>query len=189
MKRYFFAALSLGALSGCSTYAIPNYSISADTVAMLKANVPGKVGLGEFTSAPNINGDITCRAVGPVKTPDGESYAQYLRNAFRSELIIAERYDARSPISLTGSLDNFTFDSNAGFWTVGLTVASSNGNSLRVEQKHAYATSFYGETACNQTAQAGMGAVQKTIGAVVTSPQFPTLLRLPTPAVGLSSQP
>ena len=38
MKRLFCAAVALGILSGCSTYAIPNYSISAGTVANLRAH-------------------------------------------------------------------------------------------------------------------------------------------------------
>jgi len=177
MKRLLFAAGLLAALSGCSTYAIPNYSISADTVADLRTKVPGKVALGDFKSAEGITGDIMCRGVGPVKTPEGEPYAQYIRNALRSELIMAERYDEASPMLLTGNLDTFTFSSNSGNWTVGLTVASSNGKSLRVEQQHDFTTSFFGETACNQTAQAGMGAVQKTIGAVVRDPAFPSLVR------------
>jgi len=58
-----------------------------------------------------------------------------------------------------------------------LTVTSSNGQSLSVSEEYKYASSYYGETACNQTAQALMPAVQNVVGKVVRHPNFPALLR------------
>ncbi|CAG9250964.1 hypothetical protein PCAR4_290075 [Paraburkholderia caribensis] len=65
-----------------------------------------------------------------------------------------------------------------GTWNPGLTVNSSNGHSVSVaEEAYSYNSSYFGETACNQTVQALMPAVQDLIAKLVHSPEFPTLLQ------------
>jgi hypothetical protein len=66
--------LAITVLSGCSTYAAFRYSISADTVATLRGLRGQSVRVGDFTAAQPGRTEITCRAVGPIKTPDGESF-------------------------------------------------------------------------------------------------------------------
>ena len=61
-------------------------------------------------------------------------------------------------------------------WNLGLTVLSSNGKSITVIENYKFTSSFFGETACNQTAQALMPAVQNLIGKLTRSPQFINLL-------------
>ncbi|TKR55348.1 hypothetical protein D7I39_11040 [Allopusillimonas ginsengisoli] len=182
MKKMMVILLTLG-LAGCSTYAVPRYSVSTDTVAALRAVGDVQVEVGEFLSAkptgPNDRpGEIMCRGVGPIKTPDGESYAEYVRKALISELIIANIYSKEAPIELTGSITALDFESMGGSWTVGLELRSSNGKSVAITNTYKYQSSFYGETACNQTAQAGLGAIQDAIRAAVTHKDFPALLEL-----------
>jgi hypothetical protein len=76
------------------------------------------------------------------------------------EFKISEVYSSSAPVTLTGNLDSIDFSSNSGTWNLVLTVNSSNGNALYVSENYSYTTSFYGETACNQTAQAFMPTVQ-----------------------------
>ena len=118
-----------------------------------------------------------CRGVGPIKTPDGQTFENFIKKAFVDELKIAESYSASSSITLTGNLDAIDFSSNSGTWNLALTVNSSNGNSISVSENYSYTTSFYGETACNQTAQALMPAVQNLIGKVVQNTQFAQLIK------------
>lgn len=47
---------------------------------------------------------------------------------------------------------------------------------MSVSENYAYTSSFYGETACNQTAQAFMPAVQNLVGKIVRSPEFVALI-------------
>ncbi|WP_336974488.1 hypothetical protein AB6N01_03340 [Alcaligenes nematophilus] len=180
MKTIAVLALST-VLVGCSTYAVPRYSISTDTVVALRAVGDVKASVGDFRNDSPTNkdsqpGEIMCRAVGPIKTPDGESYADYVRKALISELIIANIYEKESTLELTGRLTTLDFDSMGGTWTVGMELSSSNGKSIAVNNTHKYTSSFYGETACNQTAQAGLGAIQDAIRALVTHADFKTLL-------------
>lgn len=180
MKRLCVAVVALG-LVGCSTYAVPRYTVSTDTVVALRAVGDVKVDVGEFsaTKVPGPNdrpGEIMCRGVGPVKTPDGETYEEYIRKALISELIIADIYAKGAQIELTGKITKLDFESMGGSWTVSMEIQSSNGKSVAITDTYKFQSSFYGETACNQTAQAGLGAIQDVIRALVTHKDFASLL-------------
>ena len=163
-------------ISGCSTYAADRYSICVDNVTTLKTLKGKQISVGPFTSTKPGLTEIMCRGVGPVKTPDGETYENYIRKAFIDELKLAELYSDSAPVILTGNLDSVDFSSNSGNWTIAITIKSSNGKFITVSENYAYTTSFYGETACNQTAQALMPAVQDVISKIVTHQSFPSLL-------------
>ena len=137
------------------------------------------VNVGQFTAAKPDRTEITCRAVGPTKTPDGESFEEYIRKAFIADLDIAEVYSAAAPVTLTGRLDAIDFSSGLtdAAWDIALTISSSNGKSLSVDNHYSFAGNFVGEVACNQTAQALMPAVQDLIGKMITHPDFAALLR------------
>lgn len=178
--KLVFALLATAALAGCSTYAVPRYSISADNVTALKAVAVNGISVGAFSQAPIANqspNEIMCRGVGPIKTPDGEPFAEFVKNALVSELKIAGVYAPTAPIQLTGRLDSIDFSSMSGAWDLALTVTSSNGRSLSVAEKYPFTSSYFGETACNQTAQALMPAVQDLIAKLVHAPGFSTLIK------------
>jgi hypothetical protein len=162
-------------VSGCSTYAVSRYSVSVENVTGLRKLNGQTINVGPFTAKGEAS-SIGCRAVGPIKTPDGEPFSQYVRKAFISELTMAEVYSAAAAVTLTGTLDHLDFSSTSGAWQMGLTVSSSNGKSLHVEESYDFSSSFFGETACNQTAQAFMPGVQDLIGKLVRDPGFKTLL-------------
>lgn len=167
--RVGLLAASLFGVAGCSTLAVPKYAVSADTVIALRA-LDSKVAVGPFASDGTAS--ITCRLMGPIKTPDGEPFADYLRGALRSELVVADRYDPTAAIKLTGRLHDVTFDSAAGEWRISLSIDSTNRRTIRVDQRYAFTTSFVGEHACIEAAKAGMGAAQQVIHSVVTDPMF-----------------
>jgi hypothetical protein len=176
MNRLLVLLVAVSALSGCSTYAAHRYSISADNVTALR-HLGGKtLNVGPFVSTPPGVKEITCRAVGPIKTPDGEPFSDFVRKALIDELKIANAYAANAPVTLTGTLNRIDFDSANGSWDLSLIVLSSNGKSMTVTERYTYTTSYYGETACNQTAQALMPAVQNLIGKLVRTPEFNALV-------------
>ncbi len=165
-------------LSGCSTYSASRYSISADNVTKLRAYSGTKFSVGEFTSSIPSKSEIMCRGVGPIKTPDGENFEQFVRKAFIDELQMAEVYFKDGAIILTGNLNSIDFSSNSGNWDISLSVTSSNGKSLDVSENYSYDTSFYGETACNQTAHALMPAVQNLISKLINHDSFASLIEV-----------
>lgn len=174
LRLTIFSILAL-IITGCSTYATDRYSPETETVVELRDMKMRPISVGAFdSSSPRTS--ISCRAVGPIETPDGETYAEFLRAAFEDELLLAEKYDENSPIKIKGQVEEFTFSSVQGIWKIDLTLESSNGNAMEVNEVYDYETSFYGETACNQTAQALVPAVQNLVKTAVRSDEFSKLV-------------
>jgi hypothetical protein len=163
-------------LGACSTYAAQRYSVNADTVVALRQFAGHAVSVGAFTSTPPGENVITCRAVGPIKTPDGEPFSEFVRKALVAEMKIAGIYADNAATVLTGSLDAIDFSTMSGNWRLSLTLVSSNGHSLSQTENYSFSSSYVGETACNQTAQALMPAVQDLIARTVNDPAFRTLI-------------
>lgn len=170
-------ALLVGGLlsTGCSTYAATRYASSADNLTALRPLKGQALNVGEFKSAGEARNEIMCRARGPIKTPDGESFATYVRRALIAELQYADVYSTGAPVTLSGTLDEVDFSSTAGAWELALTVKSSNGRSLSVSQKYGFTPSISAETSCEQAAQALMPAVQDLIKQLVSHAEFGAL--------------
>jgi hypothetical protein len=88
---------------------------------------------------------------------------------------MAGAYSETSTTQITGVLNKIDFSSASGVWNLDLTLASGK-RSLPVSEAYSFTSSFYGETACNQTAQALMPAVQDLIGKAVQQPGFNAML-------------
>ncbi len=177
LKKIALASLVAMTVSGCSTYSVNRYAVSVDNISALKNIKDTKINIGEFNAAGESKTSIMCRGVGPIKTPDGQSFEGFIRKALVDELTMAEIHDTNSPITLTGTLDSIDFNSASGSWDIAVTINSSNGQSMSVTESYSYTSSFYGETACNQTAQALMPAVQNLIGKVVRNDKFSALVQ------------
>lgn len=176
MKKLIVPFFIIILASGCSTYSASRYAISADNVVALRSLNGKTINIGAFSASVPGQKEIMCRGVGPIKTPDGEPFAEFVRKALLDELKLANSYSPSAPMTITGNLDAVDFSSNSGNWNLALTVKASNGKSMSVSENYAYTSSFYGETACNQTAQAFMPAVQNLVGKVVRSPEFVVLI-------------
>ncbi|RUO18522.1 hypothetical protein CWE08_11435 [Aliidiomarina iranensis] len=177
LRNLCLISLVVLAASGCSTYSVNRYAVSVDNISSLKTMVNSKINVGDFNAAGESRTSITCRGVGPIKTPDGDSFESFIRKAFVDELKMAEAFDTDAPVTLTGTLDSIDFSSTSGSWDIAMTINSSNGESLSVSESYSFTSSFYGETACNQTAQALMPAVQNLIGKIVRDENFPELVK------------
>jgi hypothetical protein len=175
----FADPLGLGRLAGCSTYAAQRYSIAPTNIVGLRTFRGQQVNVGPFTALKPGRSEITCRAVGPIKTPDGEPFEEFIRKAFIADLSIAEVYSTAAPVTLTGRLDAIDFSSGMtdAAWDIAMTLSSSNGKSLLTDNHYSFSENFVGEVACNQTAQALMPAVQDLIGKIIAHPDFADLLR------------
>jgi len=178
MRFWLGSLLAVALLTGCSSYAVPRYGVSVTNATALKqTGAAAPISVGKFTATGESKKDITCRAVGPIKTLDERPFEEYLRKALIDELQVAGIYAESAPIVLTGNLDQIDFSSQAGKWTLAMTVKSTNGRTLTVANSHDYDTSFIGEKACALTAQAFPPAVQTLIGKLVHHPDFAGLLK------------
>ena len=176
MKKLIILLSLVLVVSGCSTYASSRYSVSVDNVVALRTLNGKTINIGPFTSSTPGQSEIMCRAVGPIKTPDGEPFSEFIRKAFVDELKMANAFSTSSPITLTANLDSIDFTSMSGAWNLVLTVKSSNGKSMVATEAYNFTSSYYGETGCNQTAQALMPAVQNLVGKIVRSNEFLALV-------------
>lgn len=169
------ASLLFLILSGCATYAVDRYSNSADTVNELKNYQGAGVSVGAFTATTPARNSLMCRAVGPVKTPDGEPFENFLRNALIAELKLADVYLENGGVAITANLDKIQFDSFSGTWDIGLQLKSAAGDDFSVAETYHYTTSIIAYAACGQTAQAMMPAVQNLISKIVKHQRFARL--------------
>ena len=99
---------------GCFTYAASRYAVSVDNVSALRALGKPQINVGPFTATPPGRREITCRAVGPIKTPDGDTFEDYVRKAFVDDLRLAESFSATGPVTLTANLETIDFTSTSG---------------------------------------------------------------------------
>jgi hypothetical protein len=186
-----FATLSV-VLGGCSTYALPLYSPSGDTVMQLRKLPAAKVAVDAIAGEQANTRVISCRGFTPIQVPEGQSFGEYVRGALRAELQLAGLYDEASKLRLSGMLTQVDYSSGItdASWYLAMTVRSTNGASLVSSASYPFSGSFDGMVACNQTAQAGMGAVQRLVKSIVFSSRFRELLEQPTtPTVGQTSAP
>ncbi|MGO4307917.1 hypothetical protein [Cupriavidus sp. RAF12] len=178
MKRVLIAVSAL-CLAACSTYMPQRYSISADNNVALKSLSVGNINVGSFSGVKDFNG--MCRGAGPIAPPDSISFEAYVQKALADELKVAGMFDDKTPkVTLSGALTQLEFSSSraltGGSWDIGLVVSSSNGKKVSASEHYEFNSGFIADTACKQTAEAYLPAVQNLIGKVVKSPEFKSLV-------------
>jgi hypothetical protein len=91
---------------------------------------------------------------------------------------MAEVYATSAPVMLTGTVDCLDFSSGwtDAAWKIAMTLRSSNGRRISIAEEYKFAGSFEGYTACPQTAQAMMPAVQNLVQKAVQHPEFKQLM-------------
>lgn len=169
IRNLMFAALAL-LVAGCETYSAPRYGMSADNIVALRSLAPSRIAVGAFVEPLQFADG--CRAAGPITAADGMGFAAYIRKALIDELKIAAVYDERGPVTLTGSLDKLAFSSTVAWWDLTLTVRSSNGRSITVQEQYKFDGAFAAVTACKKVADAYFPAVQNLLQKLIGSPDF-----------------
>lgn len=178
IKKLAIVAI-LFSLTACSTYMPQRYSISADNNLALKAIGVGNISVGAFKGPMSF--DNACRGAGPIAPPDNMSFEAYIQKALADELKVAGMFDEKTPkVTLTGAVEQLRFSSSRGLtggeWDIGLRLSSSNGKSISALEHYEFNSGFVADTACKQTAEAYLPAVQNLIGKLIKSPEFKSLL-------------
>lgn len=164
-------------LTACAAYSSNRYSPSSNNTELLKTAGAKPVNIGNFTSTiPGLK-EIWCRGDARITTQDGEQFSDFIRNALQAELNAANAYSAEAPVTITGNIDEMDFSSNSGNWVISVTLKSSNGAILSLTENYKFNTSIDTRSACNQTAQAMVPAVQNLITRIIKSPKFAALTR------------
>ncbi len=183
MKKIFHGVLvmvAVMALSGCANK-VHDYSVSTNNLLALKSisKTANKVNLGEFTDSGRGERSTMCRLATPIGTPKGETFASYIQNALKKELIISDMFDENAKRVITANLDK-TYGSTVignAYWEFLITLKSSNGSSYQVKSRYDYESSFSAMSACSEMQRSFPLAVQKLIGDIVKNPKFVTLTK------------
>lgn len=180
-KTALLVSLAAVFLAGCSTTSTPvQYKASTRNVIQIEEYVRdtgAKVKTNEFTAAPGVESSPLCRANGPISLGSGKTPAEFIREAFQEELFLAKAYAGNAPVSIGGRIDKLSFSSiSPASWEIDMTLTSSNGHSLQVENSHRFDTSWDAWSACKNVADAFAPAVQGTLSKAVNDPRFKTLL-------------
>jgi len=167
-------------LAGCETPRVaPAYGQAADASAALRSLQVTGVGIGRF-EGPSTLGN--CRGLKPLALPDGMSPTQYVQSAFETELKAAGAWAGSDPrVKLTGNIETLAFSSTKlitmGEWTIALSLRSSNGHALRIQESLDFDSGFEAKEACQNTANAFAQLVQNLVGKSIRDPAFAELLK------------
>ena len=183
MKRFMLSILVFGLMAlftGCANK-VPAYAISTNNVVSLQglSKDNGKVNLNNFTDSGRDESKVMCRLVTPVGTASGETFASYIENAFKKELLVAGMFDPKSNITISANIDKLYGSTTLGnaYWEFTVTVKSSNGTSYTVHTRYDYESSYMGSSACSEMQRSFVPAVQKLIGDIVQNSKFVDLLK------------
>ena len=183
MKRYILSVLVLAVMAlftGCANK-VPAYAISTDNVVNLQglSKDNGQVNLNKFTDSGRDESKVMCRLATPIGTSSGETFASYIEDAFKKELLIAGMYSPKSDITISANIDKIYGSTIIGdaYWEFTVTVKSSNGTSYTVHTQYDYESSYLATSACSEMQRSFVPAVQKLIGDIVQNPKFIDLLK------------
>ncbi len=174
------ASLGIVMFSGCANK-VNDYSVSTENLLALK-NLSKKarpVNVGEFTDSGKKESAVMCRLSSPVGTPEGKTFASYIQDAFKKELVITNMYNPKAKNTITANLNNIsssTLPANT-YWAFDMTVKSSNGKSYNVKSRYDYESSYLASSACSEMQRSFPLAVQKLIHKIITDPRFPSLTK------------
>ena len=169
-----------GALAGgCSTYQVSPYALTVTNVQAFRALGSTKVKVAQFTGDETASKNGTgCRAVGPINTPSGRPFFDYIQGALSDELRVAGLYDDGASLIVKGRLTHLDLRSSTeksideGDWKLTLLITVGGEPTFTIEHKYKFESSFWGEKACALSAQAFMPAIQSLMRAIANHPTF-----------------
>lgn len=183
MKKLFHGIVGLVAimaLSGCANK-VHDYSVSTENLIALKSisKTSKKVNIGKFTDSGREERSVMCRLATPIGTPQGNTFASYIQNALKKELIISDMYSESGAATITANLDETYGSTTLGnaYWSFKMTLKSSNGQTYKVDSRYDYESSFSAMSACSEMQRSYPLAVQKLIGKIVKDPKFSSLTK------------
>jgi hypothetical protein len=180
MKRFIVGLLITAGLffTGCANK-VHEYSISANNVVALQGMSGTKVKLGEFTDSGRDEAKVMCRLATPIGTPNGETFASYLKDSLMKELVTAGMYDPKAETTISLNIDKMYGSTTIGnaYWEFDVTVKSSNGKSFKVHSRYDYESSFSAMSACSEMQRSFVLAVQQLNYDIITNPMFKELLK------------
>lgn len=170
--------------TGCSMMA-PQYTASLDNVQALKDAGTYTAKAGNFTSAsdPANANPIKIRG-SSLASPYQNSYANYLSEAIKQELQLAQRFSPDSTIEISGVLLKNDIDAtgfSVGFVTIEARFIVKKSGKIVYEQvksvRHEFPSAFAGAVAITRAVQEYEFGIRKLLASLYTDPSFISALK------------
>lgn len=177
MKRLLVIVLVVFALSACMRN-VDSYNSDPYIVSALSTYSGQKISVAEFESSLGEGGVNQCRGYSIITTPGEGGLVRYIQDAFISELELANAYSPDSPIVLKGKVTQISLSTlTGGEWIIKMTLMSNNGRSISAREQLHFKTNIVGQSACQVAGDTYFYAVQNLLRKLVSSPNFPNLLK------------
>ena len=185
LKRAGLILVMTNFVTGCVSYTLENYQVSSSNQIKMRQWKGREIGVGAFSYEKGDKTSFMCRDVGLIKLPEEQNFAAYFQEAVTAELKKSGLYSESSDLVITGVINQIDYKSEAedwgsslssGAWEISLTLVSSNGDSMKVENEYQFNTNWDARSACEKSAQAFIPAVQHLIYKAVASDGFAGLL-------------
>lgn len=152
-------------LSGCASYPVPRYSISAHNVQAFKA-LSKKIHVSSFTwSAKGTHDNFQCRAAGPIETSEKIKFEDYIKKAIEDEILLAEALSPKgTPLSI--AFNEMDVSTTSSVWTISSNVTFGNRTFTHVS-KTQFEGGFIADNACRNAANSFIAAVQDYTKALI----------------------
>ena len=155
-------------LTACAV-PFPVYTISSSNITSIRT-ARNTVELGDFTGSQV---SVSCR-LQPISPEGGRTFAQYIRNAFNDELIIAGQKPGLPKSKVTLQLKNIDVDCAMGqaSWILEADVTVENQNPYSIRTVRNFDGNFAGAVVANRAYQAFVPSVQQLIADIMGHPAF-----------------
>ena len=136
------------------------------------------ISLGKFQDATH-QASIQCRADANIAPNGGESYANYIRDALKSELVSAGFYRVHGKPHLSASLIELRADNRISnpHWIIAMRFNDHHQAPYTVRSEYSYAGHFIADDACKHAANVFVDATQKFLHKLYQNRHFKKTLR------------
>jgi hypothetical protein len=175
-KRVIVTIVSLLLVTGCAPAITQRYASPATNIVLLRelnAKSSQKIKLGEFEGDQD---GVSCRLVN-ISPPDRVTFASFLKNAVKEDLMMADMYAENANVELTGRLVNIDVNCaiGTGEWIIEMEftkVAPSSNEKFSVTNTYSFEGAYNGAVVFNNASLALVPAVQEFVKAVFSHPKF-----------------
>jgi hypothetical protein len=160
-------------VSGCSV-PFPVYSVSGRNVATIRSS-PNTIKLGQFSGEQK---SVSCR-LQPIGPEGGGTFASYIRNAFKDEMIIAGVTPPETAMELNGTLKDIDVDCGiiSAAWVIEMEMTIGALPPFTVKTVRAFDGNYFGGVVLSRAYTAFVPAVQDLVNDVLTNPSFQAAAR------------
>ncbi|OGO92410.1 MAG: hypothetical protein A3F41_00370 [Coxiella sp. RIFCSPHIGHO2_12_FULL_44_14] len=163
-------------LSGCTSNNVPNFQPDAMQAYQITHTVSKGIVLGDFSMpAEKDKNHLLCRLSGNVYLPNKTTYSQYIKHAFATVLITANRYSVEKTAkthTLSSDITSVNFDSLGGKWMISANMRVDHYPLVSISSSTRFGTAWNAGTACQNVAQGFETAVQDFISQTLNNPRI-----------------